>query len=371
MKNIFIILKHNLKSVMKNWFWLIIIFPLVIGIGLDTLYNKVNNNLSKGVTVAVYTNDDSEIFNKIFPKDKFEEIDIKENKEEVKDAVNNNSVVGVIIDSDDLYSDIKEGKRDIVEIISNEGSSERGYVINVINSSILQLTSFGNTKEEALEYYNKFEENKYDFKYKGNDLALVIFYMTAFGFFSMGFLFIAGRCLNPILKEKEIKIDKRILVSKISKVEYILGHVVGCFVLLMMQSITLLATFLILKKDFNVGFGWMILISFALSLVGIAVSLLVLSVSNNSAIYYTLLTIVVAPMSLLSGGLLPLELMPKVMQKLSLISPLTWTNLAFKKIMLNDTFGSIIMNLLASIAISIVLIMLYLLIESRRKTKTE
>lgn len=372
MKNIFIILKHNLKSVMKNWFWLIIIFPLVMGIGFNLLMNKVDNNITKGVSIAVYSNDKSEVFDKLLPKDKFKKIDIKNSPQEVKDIVNNgNAIVGLIIDSNDLYKDIKEGKSNLIEIISKEGSSEKDYVVSIINSYIIQLTSLGDSREESLNYYNKFDSNKYSFNYRGSDLIVVVYYLTTFGLFSMGFLLIAGRGLNPLLKEKENKIDKRILVSKISKVEYILGHILGCFVLLMMQCLTLLIAFMVLNNNFNVGFGWMVLISFALSLIGIAISLLVLSVSNNSTMYYTLLTIVITPISLLSGGFIPIEFMPDMVQKLSLVSPLTWINSAFKKIIMSGEVSGIILDFVASIAISVVLIMLYLLIESRKKAKTE
>lgn len=370
MKNILLILKHNIKSVMKNWFWLIIVFPLILGIGLKTMINNLDANLTKGVSIAVYTNDKSEIFDKIFIKDKFDEIKIMDSPKSVKEEVkNNNSIVGIVINSSDMYEDIKDGKGNIIEVISNEGTSEKNYVENIINSSLVALTSLGNTKQESLEYYKSFEDNKYEFNYEINDFVFVVFYMTTFGLFSLGFLMISARGLSPLLKEKEIKIDKRILVSRVSKVEYILGHVLGCFVLLMMQSLTLLSTFFILNKDFNVGFGWMFLISIALSITGIAVSLLVLSVSNNSATYYTLLTIIITPMSFLSGGLIPTEFLPEIVQKIFLISPLTWINEAFKKIMLNDTFGSVLMSLMASIAISVVLITLYLLLESRRKEK--
>ncbi len=482
MKNIFVILKHNLKSIMKGWFLLIIVFPIAINLFLNALINKIHdnqNNMNNSFEVVIYSQDKSEIMDKILPRAKFSTVFYVNNEEDVKKTLDEEDMsVGVIVKSKNIYEDIKNNKENIIKVISSKDDSSKEYVLSVLNTSLSQISSFGNNLEEYNKSYEEYEKHKYKFVYEDTKLEEVIAYMTMFGLFTMAFLFIAGRGINTLLKEKELKIDKRILVSKVSKVEYNLGHILGskvskveynlghilgCFVLLFLQSITLVTSFYLFNPDFNVNFFYMILLSFVLSFVGIAVALMVLSISNSSSMYYTLsfylfnpdfnvnffymillsfvlsfvgiavalmvlsisnsssmyytllsmvvtpmcllsggfvptnfmpqifvgiavalmvlsisnsssmyytlLSMVVTPMCLLSGGFVPTNFMPQMVQNFSLVLPLTWVNAAFNGILNNGSNLKIFMDLTVAMSISVVLIMIYLVVENNKKSK--
>lgn len=373
MKNILVILKHNLKSIMKGWFLLILVIPIVINLFGNALIGRVHenqNNAKNSFSVVIYTKDKSEIIDKILPREKFSTVFYVNNEEEVKKTLDEENLsVGVIINSKNIYKDIKNNKENIIDVISSKDDSNKEYVLSVLNTSLSQISSFGNNLEEYNKAYEQYEKDKYKFVYEDTKLEEVISYMTMFGLFTMAFLFIAGRGINPLLKEKELKIDKRILVSKVSKVEYALGHILGCFILLLLQSITLVSTFYLLNPEFNINFLYMISLSFVLSFVGIAIALMVLSISNSSSMYYTLLTMVVTPMCLLSGGFVPTNFMPQMVQNFSLVLPLTWVNAAFNGILNNGSNSKIFMDLLVAMAISVVLIMIYLVVENNKKSK--
>lgn len=373
MKNIFVILKHNLKSIMKGWFLLIIVFPIAINLFLNALINKIHdnqNNMNNSFEVVIYSQDKSEIMDKILPRAKFSTVFYVNNEEDVKKTLDEEDMsVGVIVKSKNIYEDIKNNKENIIKVITSKDDSSKEYVLSVLNTSLSQISSFGNNLEEYNKAYEEYEKDKYKFVYEDTKLEEVIAYMTMFGLFTMAFLFIAGRGINPLLKEKELKIDKRILVSKVSKVEYNLGHILGCFVLLFLQSITLVTSFYLFNPDFNVNFFYMILLSFVLSFVGIAVALMVLSISNSSSMYYTLLSMVVTPMCLLSGGFVPTNFMPQMVQNFSLVLPLTWVNAAFNGILNNGSNSKIFMDLTVAMSISVVLIMIYLVVENNKKSK--
>lgn len=373
MKNIFVILKHNLKSIMKGWFLLIVVFPIAINLFLNALINKIHdnqNNMNNSFEVVIYSQDKSEIMDKILPRAKFSTVFYVNNEEDVKKTLDEEDMsVGVIVKSKNIYEDIKNNKENIIKVISSKDDSSKEYVLSVLNTSLSQISSFGNNLEEYNKSYEEYEKHKYKFVYEDTKLEEVIAYMTMFGLFTMAFLFIAGRGINPLLKEKELKIDKRILVSKVSKVEYNLGHILGCFVLLFLQSITLVTSFYLFNPDFNVNFFYMILLSFVLSFVGIAVALMVLSISNSSSMYYTLLSMVVTPMCLISGGFVPTNFMPQMVQNFSLVLPLTWVNAAFNEILNNGNNSKIFMDLIVAMSISVVLIMIYLVVENNKKSK--
>lgn len=373
MKNIFVILKHNLKSIMKGWFLLIVVFPIAINLFLNALINKIHdnqNNMNNSFEVVIYSQDKSEIMDKILPRAKFSTVFYVNNEEDVKKTLDEEDMsVGVIVKSKNIYEDIKNNKENIIKVISSKDDSSKEYVLSVLNTSLSQISSFGNNLEEYNKSYEEYEKHKYKFVYEDTKLEEVIAYMTMFGLFTMAFLFIAGRGINPLLKEKELKIDKRILVSKVSKVEYNLGHILGCFVLLFLQSITLVTSFYLFNPDFNVNFFYMILLSFVLSFVGIAIALMVLSISSSSSMYYTILSMVITPMCLLSGGFVPTNFMPQMVQNFSLVLPLTWVNAAFNEILNNGNNSKIFMDLIVAMSISVVLIMIYLVVENNKKSK--
>lgn len=372
MKNVFVIFKHNLKSIMKGWFLLILLLPIVVNLYVSVLMNNMNGSkdeTSNSFNIIIYSQDQSEIIDKILPKEKFDTVLKVNSKEELKSALDSEDAsVAVAVNSKNIYEDVKNNKKDIIEVISSENSSKE-YVLSVLNTSLNQISSFGNNLEDYNSLYEEYEKDKYKFLDEDTKLEEVISYMVMFALFTMAFLFIAGRGINPLLREKELKIDKRILVSKVSKVQYALGHILGCFVLLLLQSITLVISFYLFNPDFNINFLYMILLSFVLSFVGIAIALMVLSMSNSSTMYYTLLSMIVTPMCFLSGGFVPINFMPEIVQNFSLILPLTWVNSAFSGILNNASNSKIFMDLLVAISISMVLIMIYLVVESNKKKK--
>lgn len=373
MNNIITILKHNLKTTLKGWFWIILVLPIGVNLFINTISDRFEESMGRSgnyFNVGIYTQDKSEMVEKLLPKNKLGDIDVKDSEKELKESLDNGDIsVGIIIDSKDVYEDIKSNKESAIKVLSEKENGNKDYVLGVLNTNIMQINSFGDSKEEYLKMYDSYEKNKYKFEYGGSDISKAIPYITMFGLFTMAFLFIGGRCLIPLLNERELKIDKRILVSKTTKPQYLLGHILGCFILLLLQSIILVVSFYILNPSFDISLGWMMILSFTLSFMGIAVGLTILSVSNNSSMYYTLLSVLITPMCLLSGGFMPIEFMPKVIQNISLVFPLTWINSAYKKILFNGDGLSIGLDILAAISISFVLIILYLVLESKRGNK--
>ncbi len=166
---------------------------------------------------------------------------------------------------------------------------------------------------------------------------------------------------------ESIKIEERNVISQ--KFHDKIDHILAGIILIVFQSITLLGSFYLFNQNFDISLGWMVPLSFVLSFVGIAIALVVLTISSNSTMYYTLLTLIVTPMCLLSGGFVPTEFMPEMVQNFSLIFPLTWINAAYKKILMEGSYISIGLDLIGATSISLVLIMLYLALEHNRKNK--
>ena len=370
MSNIMIILKHNLKSFKNTWLFLIIIMPIAMGFAVSKMTSYQKDLADTKSSIGVYSNDKSKFLDVILPKEEFKEIKMINSKSELEALVKDEKFfVGVIIDSKDIYEDIKNNKKNFIEVISNSNLKKEDQVLNILNNTTSKINLLGENKGETLNLIKEYEKEQYKFSNENSSLQENIVYMTSFGIFIMIFLFIGGKGLNPIIKERESKIDKRIIVSNVSKVEYMLGNIFGCFIVLMMQSVILLISLQIFNTDFNISFIWMIILCFSLTFVAIAIGLFVLSISTTSTSYYAILSMVVTPICLISGGFVPSEFMPENIQKIAMISPITWINKGFENILYGESIEKIVLNLLAAISISIVFIAIYLLVESRRNNK--
>jgi ABC-2 type transport system permease protein len=158
---------------------------------------------------------------------------------------------------------------------------------------------------------------------------LVPSYTVMFAFFlvlTVGWLFVAERHQGTL---------KRLRAAPLSRTQMILGKMLPCFALSLFQGIFLLIAG---KLVFGMGWGenpqWLLAVVFTTSLAAMGLALLVASLARTEtqvAIYGTLLVLVLAG---ISGCLMgDRELMPEVMQEVSLFTPQAWALMAYKQLL--------------------------------------
>jgi ABC-type Na+ efflux pump permease subunit len=166
---------------------------------------------------------------------------------------------------------------------------------------------------------------------------LVPSYTVTFAFFlvlTVGWLFVSERRQGTL---------KRLRAAPLSRAEVLLGKMLPCFALSLMQGLLLLVAG---KLVFGMRWGpdawplwkqaaWLLPLAATTSLAAIGLALLVASLARTEtqvAIYGTLLVLVLAGVS---GCLMPRDLMPDRMQQLSLVTPHAWALDAYRQLLLS------------------------------------
>jgi ABC-type multidrug transport system permease subunit len=160
---------------------------------------------------------------------------------------------------------------------------------------------------------------------------LVPSYTVMFAFFlvlTVGWLFVAERRQGTL---------KRLRAAPMSRTAILLGKLVPCYLLSLFQGFFLLAAG---KLVFAMSWGsqpwWLVLVVAATSLAAMGLALFVAALARTEtqvAIYGTLLVIVLGAVSGCLMG--DRELMPELMQRVSLFTPHAWALVAYKQLLAN------------------------------------
>jgi ABC-2 type transport system permease protein len=168
---------------------------------------------------------------------------------------------------------------------------------------------------------------------------LVPSYTVMFAFFlvlTVGWLFVSERRQGTL---------KRLRAAPLTRSQILLGKLLPCFVLSLIQAAFLLGAG---KLVFGMKWGpeqWslakqvllLVPVVFASSWAAMGLALLIASLARTEtqvAIYGTLLVLVLAG---ISGCLMPSELMPELMREISLTTPQGWALDAYKQLLLNPS----------------------------------
>jgi len=166
--------------------------------------------------------------------------------------------------------------------------------------------------------------NRGDFRYQ----LLVPSYTVMFAFFlvlTVGWLFVAERRQGTL---------KRLRAAPLSRSQILLGKMIPCFLLSVVQGLFLLGAG---KLVFGMSWGqqrlWLLPVVLATSLAAVGMAMLVASLARTEsqvAIYGTLLVMVLAG---ISGCLMPRDLMPEQMKDLSRVTPHAWALDAYAELL--------------------------------------
>lgn len=159
---------------------------------------------------------------------------------------------------------------------------------------------------------------------------LVPSYTVMFAFFlvlTVGWLFVAERRQGTL---------KRLRAAPLSRTQILLGKLLPCLVLSLIQGLFLLAMG---RLVFGMKLGsaplWLLGVVAATSVAAMGLAMLIASLARTEtqvAVYGTLIVLVLAG---ISGCLMPRELMPESMKELSRITPHAWALDAYNQLLLN------------------------------------
>lgn len=265
-----------------------------------------------------------------------------------------------------VYEDEQKAKDDV--------SAEKldGYVVfkNQMPSVLLE-GSDPSVNRETIQWIQKafrsVQENgpsfnlDVDYLHGSSDMGQFDYFgPVLLGFFVFFFVFlIAG---VSFIRERTTGTLERLLSTPLRKWEIVMGYVIGFGIFTMIQA-TLIAAYAIyvLGMLMEGAFGYVLLITLALSLTALTLGILVSSFANNELQMVQFIPLVVVPQVFFSG-LFNLETISDWLSWIGPLTPLYYAAEALRDVMVRGYgWGAIYMDILVLLGFSILFILLNLL----------
>lgn len=161
------------------------------------------------------------------------------------------------------------------------------------------------------------------------------------GFLLMMLLFQAGNFgTTTIQQERRNKIYTRLMTTSVAKSTYFIGTTIFATVAMLIQVMLAVVVMIVL---FNIDPGLSAVDLFALlslfSILAVGWSIAIGVLAPSTSVAAALQSILITVTSLLSGALIPHEVMPELMQKVSMVTPQYWILTIIKSFQSGQTWG--------------------------------
>ncbi|MGT2888521.1 ABC transporter permease [Streptococcus didelphis] len=127
-----------------------------------------------------------------------------------------------------------------------------------------------------------------------------------------------------ILTDKTSQIYNRLVLSKLSRIQYMLSYVCVGIVAFALQILIMLGLLRLVNVSFYIPTAIVLLTFFLFSLLAIGFGLMIGALSKNSQQSSQLANLIVMPTSMLAGCLWPLSITPPYMQAIGKLLPQNW-----------------------------------------------
>lgn len=352
-------LKHHLREKKANI--MMILFPIalivILGSALSSMFNTTKIELD-GVKV-LYTNMGGSQLEQAFTGFIEQAGKMGVMFEETDDS---NLGIEMVKQADySCYVLLKDNPRVIRLYKNNRYNFEANLVETLLNAFVERYNAISEiARENPAALADVMDETDKEFYYiKSLDgkrkPTSTDYYSVAILTMVLMYSSIAG--MSSIRMEKSLKTGNRILCSPVKKHEILIGKVMGCIMITILQS---LMVFLFSKLILNAYWGDNIGV-----IIAIIASEAILTVSFGTCIGFTIkneglsvgiINTVIPIIVMLGGGYVPLDTMGEFVQKLSVVSPIKWTNQAIFRLIYNSDFSYVPVSIAVNLIISALLI---------------
>ena len=288
----------------------------------------------KNITLAVYDKDVSQLSRQLSTK--FDNTPIIEkvyhvdNQQDMTKLLDREKVFSVLVIPQNFAKDIYNGTGTQLQILSDGRRSNSSQIVSSYVASIIQ--KFGGELNESVKQTPKIQvKTRHWFNPTSNYQWFIVVCMSGIQAMSMVFMITA----LTIAQEKEQGTFDQTIVSPLKPVEILIGKTIPAILITLFDvTIMFIGSFLIFKVPLAGSllqlYGSMFI--FLLCMSGIGLSMSVLCRTQQQAVmgvfFFT------TPVLLLSGFITPIENMPMILQKFSVINPLTYFFVLMKGIFL-------------------------------------
>lgn len=288
-------------------------------------------------------------------------VDVKE--ADIDKKLKDGDLKGVLIFDKDFSKKYMIDKKAPIELrLEGSDPSQNMAVKGKINSDIFKIfaklpspQATSSTKQNQQLPANV--ETKYIYggeKFKTFDWTMPVL-ISIFVFF---FAFLLTSL--SFFRERSFGTIERMLVSPLTKLEIILGYMLG-FVFFAMVQATIIILFALyaIKINYVGNIGWLFLIQCIFVLVAINLGIFLSAFARTEFQIVQFFPLVLIPQVLICGTVFPIQDMPKWLQYIAYCLPLTYVNRAARNVMIRGFgFEGIWLDLLIILGFAILMIIL-------------
>src|ERR1051326_8034535 len=191
-------------------------------------------------------------------------------------------------------------------------------------------------------------------EYTFNDSIAPVF----IGIFSFFFVFLLTSV--AFLRERSQGTIERVMVSPLTRTELVIGYICGFTLFALVQSVViLLFVVFALRVHYSGNLALVFLVSALLTIGSVNLGIFLSTFAQNEFQIVQFIPLVFGLQIFLSGIFWPIAQLPKVLQPISYILPLTYANDALRGVMLKSAgFGDIAGQLAALLVFALVMVLL-------------
>lgn len=178
------------------------------------------------------------------------------------------------------------------------------------------------------------------------------------GFF--GFFFVFLLTSVSFLRERMEGSIERLIVSPLSRGEIVLGYVLGFALFATLQSVVMvLFAVYVLRIHYAGHIGLVFLFTILLTLGAVNLGIFLSTFARTELQVVQFIPIVIVPQGLLSGIIWPIAALPRPLQWLSDVMPLTYANQALRGVMIRgDGLASLWVNVTVLVGFAVLMVVL-------------
>ena len=358
--------KHNLKMFFSHPLGVVILLAPVLLSSFTIGKMFIQQDIIRVGILGIYTEDTSGL-DQVLMKGVEEAVvttRIYDEKEALQDAFLQGDVdVSLCIETTELMASLIS-QQQVLKLQYREGHSESMAVNYVVEGQVQKLQMLAQLSDGTVADLQAMLDKLATAV--DTEVMNVLTMSTVFGIFTLIFLIVVGVSLSPIMREREQKLYDRICLTSIKRYQYLGGHLMGSFCILMVEVLLQTLAFKVMGIDTGLNVAGFILIGAVLTVVGMSISMLILAFTKQTTIYYMVIGIGVTPLCMMSDCLFPIELLPEWVDKISYISPIRWVMKGYKVMLQGNNVKEMLMALGVALVLAAVLILISMVKEQHK-----
>lgn len=375
-KDLLIMLKD--KKAMALIVLMPIVLIIVLGVCLSSLFSQGSGLSIKKFDIAVVDNDGGDYAKRF--KEFLNSEDIKKmigikdmSYSEAVDKVKSGDMPAAIIIPEGYSKSVGEGNQAVLDVVKDPGSSLRAQIVEslvksyagvgsaVIGSMEAAASVFNEYKADGQKYITdiasstedigvQFEEDNVT---KNNTISAMQYYAAAI--LVMYILFVGMLGTSSIIEEREQKTLMRLMSSSVTRAEIIAGKVLGLILLGIFDvSVLILFTRFAYGVDWGNSIGGITVLSLSMIFAASGLAMMIASLFKSSRTVFSAGPPIVMVMSFLGGSMLPIYIMPPVLQNIAKVTLNNWALNGYLSLMLDNGFQAVVMPSIVMCAMGIV-----------------